>query len=100
MGNRRKHKRYSGPWPARAGLAGGQAVGGLRDLSLGGTFFEGAVGSAVGDRIEIRVEVESEVLTGRVVGRKPDGVNVAFDGEEAVREAVRRLVERNGQRAA
>ena len=100
VGDRRQHERSKGAWPARVSIRGRQIEGGLRDLSLGGTFFQGDAGAEIGDRITITLSGGQGILSGTVVNRRPEGVNIAFDDDEALRDLVRRLLAQGGSRAA
>ncbi len=100
VGNRRKHQRYTGPWPAIASAAGRRVEGGLRDLSLGGTFFEGCLTAAPGTSIEISVAGDRGRFRGKVVETTPDGAHVAFLDDQANRQLAQDLIDQRGSRAA
>ena len=100
VGDRRRFTRYAGAWPARASVRGRQVEGGLQNLSLGGTLFQGDTGAAVGDRITITLSGDRGTLTGKVVHLGTDGVHIAFDEEASQQAVVQRLLGEAQGRAA
>ena len=100
VGDRRKHERYGGPWPASASASGQRVEGGLRDLSLGGTFFEGSLAVTTGSSIEISLAGDGGLFRGKVVQATSEGVHVAFLDDEANRTLAQRLIESRASRAA